>query len=110
MKMTTLSEKDLAALPCLHQGNNYRVHLQTQSQFGSPVIIKSLRPDAGGKSAPRLTNEHHHTASLDLQGIRASRENFLIDGYPALALDYIEGETHKRPMSNNDNPCQKILQ
>jgi PAS domain S-box-containing protein len=93
MKITTLSEQDLVTLPCLHQGNNYRVHLLTQSQFGSPVIIKSLRPDAGGKSAPRLANEHQQTANLDLQGIRASRENFLINGYPALALDYIVGET-----------------
>jgi PAS domain S-box-containing protein len=93
MKMTNLSEKELTALACLHEGDNYRVHLQTESIFGPPVIIKSLRPDAGEKPAQRLENEHRQTVNLQLQGIRASRDQLLVDGQPALALDYIEGET-----------------
>ncbi|MET0071437.1 MAG: AAA family ATPase [Candidatus Thiodiazotropha sp.] len=93
MKMVELSKRGLAALPCLHEGNHYRLHLQAKSVFGRPVIIKSMRSDAGEKSAARLGNEYHQTADLPLQGIRQPQSQLTIDGRPALVLDYVEGET-----------------
>ncbi|MES9946039.1 MAG: AAA family ATPase [Candidatus Thiodiazotropha sp.] len=93
MKMAEILERELAALPCIHEGNNFRLHLQAKSAFGQPVVIKSLRPEAGEKTAERLDNEYRKTVDLQLQGIRHPRGQLLVAGRPALALDYVKGDT-----------------
>ncbi|MES9971064.1 MAG: AAA family ATPase [Candidatus Thiodiazotropha sp.] len=93
MRIATLSERELAALPCIHEGNCFRLHLQAKSTFGQPVIIKSLRTDAGEKAVKRLENEYRQTVDLHFEGIRRPRSQLLVAGRHALALDYVNGET-----------------
>jgi PAS domain S-box-containing protein len=93
MKIDEMKEKNLALLPCIHEGRNYRLHLQQESAYGGPVVIKSLRLSAGEQSAGRMANEFSQTADLDLPGVRRARGRLLIQGRPALVLDYVEGET-----------------
>ena len=108
MKMVKLTEQELMTLPCLHEGRHYRLHLQMESAYGKPVVIKSLRSDAGERQAERLANEYQQTTQLQLTGIRHSSGRMLVDGRSALALEYIAGatmeETHVRqrqPLAEN---------
>jgi PAS domain S-box-containing protein len=100
MKPVELSPQQLAALPCLHEGRNFRLHLQTDSETKHSLLIKSLNAEAGQQSAQRLINEYRQTADLDLTGVRHPHAQLLIEGRPALALEYAEGttlsETHIR--------------
>jgi PAS domain S-box-containing protein len=93
MKRADITERELDLLPCLHEGNNYRLHLQANNPIVGPVIIKSLRHDAGENAVARLTNEYRQTTNLHLQGIRKPHDQLLVGGHLALVLDYIEGET-----------------
>jgi PAS domain S-box-containing protein len=93
MKMNKLTQQDLARLHCLHEGRHYTLYLQVQSAFDRPVVIKSLRADAGEKSAARLANEFSQTADLQLSGIRRPHSQLLVSGRTALALNYVEGKT-----------------
>ncbi|MES9990824.1 MAG: AAA family ATPase [Candidatus Thiodiazotropha sp.] len=93
MKMADISVQELAALPCLYEGNHFCLHLETKSVFDRPVVIKSLLRDTDKKFAARLGNEYQQTVNLPLQGIRQPRSQIMIGGRPALVLDYIEGET-----------------
>ena len=93
MKMIEMKERELAVLPCIHEGANYRLYLQKKSAHGRPVVIKTLRAIAGERPTERLINEYHRTTELDLAGVRKARYRLLAGGRPALALDYFEGET-----------------
>ncbi len=110
MKTADLSERELVRLPCIHEGNNYRLHLQTESPFGQPVIIKSLLADAGEKAAKRLENEYRQTVDLHLQGVRHPRSQLQVAGRPALALDYVNGETLTESYVNLRKPFMENLQ
>jgi PAS domain S-box-containing protein len=93
MDKAKLRERDLAALHCIYEGRDYRLHLQMESAFGGPVVIKSLRSSAGERSAERLANEYARTAEFRLPGVRRARGRLLVGERIALALDYVEGET-----------------
>ncbi len=93
MKTGGLTEQELATLPCIHEGRNCLLYLQTDSGFGKPIVIKIPRHDASPQLASRLANEHHLTAGLELSGVRRSCARLTIGGRPALALEYVEGDT-----------------
>ncbi|NJD06973.1 MAG: PAS domain S-box protein [Methylococcaceae bacterium] len=103
MTMPDLTRQILATLPCIHAGPDYRLYLQTASAYGKPVVIKTpLHEVAGARQTRRLSNEYRLTSGLSLPGVRRASDQLLIDGRPAVVLDYIEGETlqeafvHKR--------------
>jgi PAS domain S-box-containing protein len=93
MKMDRVTEQQLLALPVIHEGDNFRLHLLQQNPFGRPVVIKSLQSHAGERSTVRLANEYHQTVNLQVQGIRQPRSQLLVNERPALALDFVEGTT-----------------
>jgi PAS domain S-box-containing protein len=108
MKLAELAQRDLSALPAIHEGHNYSLHLQSGGAEGRSLVIKSLRVDAAEGSAERLENEYLQTARLELPGIRRARSRLLAGGRPALALDYVEAATlteshvvHRRPLDEN---------
>jgi PAS domain S-box-containing protein len=108
MKLAKMKERELAALPCLHEGRDYSLHLQAESASGRPLVIKSLRIHAGERPAERLANEYHQTCDLLLPGVRRARSRLLVGGCLALALDYVTGTTleeshvrHRRPLKEN---------
>ncbi len=88
-----LKSSELLALPLLYEGRDYQLHLQTDSDYGRPVVIKSLKTETGDHAPERLANEYRQTSDLQLVGVRSARGKMMIDGRSALVLDYVEGKT-----------------
>lgn len=93
MKTLELSKQLLATLPCIYEGPNYRHYLQADSSWDKPVVIKTLLQDASAQQTKRLANEYLLTSGLQLPGVRRASAHLLIEGRPALALEYFEGMT-----------------
>lgn len=93
MKIDEIHDSELAALPCIHEGRNYKLHLIKESDLGNPVVIKSLQSSAGENMQERLINEYKQTKDAQLPGVRCARKQIVVGGRPATVLDYIEGET-----------------
>jgi PAS domain S-box-containing protein len=93
MKVRELTQQDMAALPCLHEGSNFRLHLQPGGDNKPSLLIKSLTDDAVELSTMRLVNEYRQTVNLHLAGVRRPHDQLLVEGQPALALEYVDGMT-----------------
>jgi PAS domain S-box-containing protein len=93
MKIANLKMRDLARLPCLHVGLNCRLYLLAESTYHHPVVIKVLQAHVGMPPNKRLENEYHQTVHLQLPGVRRARRQLVIEGHPALVLDYVAGTT-----------------
>jgi PAS domain S-box-containing protein len=93
MSTVELNGNDLAALTCIHEGRNYRLHLQMESSYDRPVVIKSLLSAASKQMEGRLLNEYQQTKNLKLHGIRCAVGTLVVGGRPAIALDYVDATT-----------------
>ncbi|HEX5392235.1 MAG TPA: PocR ligand-binding domain-containing protein [Rhodocyclaceae bacterium] len=103
--------KDLAALPCLHEGEHARLFLQTDSAYGVPVVIKTLRADAATPFlAERLAHEYRITAGARIPGLRHACAKLDVGGRPALVLEYFEGDTLLNACVRQRLPLVEILE
>lgn len=93
MKTLELTKQQLNTLPCIHEGRNYRHYLQADSPYDKPVVIKTLLHDASVQQTTRLANEYRLTSGLRLPNVRRAYAQLLIEGQPALVLEYFEGKT-----------------
>jgi hypothetical protein len=104
MKTHELTQRDLSALPCLHEGRYFTLYLQAKSASGRPVVIKSVRADAGENPAKRLANEFHLTANLRISGVRRPRNQFWSVDTLQFPWIILKVKHCRRPMSGNANP------
>jgi PAS domain S-box-containing protein len=89
-----LSNRELAALPCIYEGANSIIYRRDTNEYGRPVIIKlSKHLYPAPRQIVQFANEYALTRDLDLPGIRKAYETVTIDDRTALILDYIDGET-----------------
>lgn len=94
MKSGILTEAALAKLPCIYADRDCSIYRLADGVYGKPVVIKKpLSASVAREWAGRLANEYRITAGLQLSGVRRPCAELSIDGCPALALEYFEGET-----------------
>lgn len=89
-----LTIQDLTALRCIYESSNSLIYLQDTNSYGQPVVIKLLKPNsAAPREIDRFANEYNLTKSLSIPGIRCAYDSIIVDGRPALILEYVEGKT-----------------
>ncbi|PTY05702.1 hypothetical protein DB347_15160 [Opitutaceae bacterium EW11] len=94
MKTRKLTPQALASLPCIHEGRTYVLHLERESAFDRPVVVKALRPGDGSPlHAKRLANEYALSAGIDSPRIRRALAEIRVGEHPALVLEYREEAT-----------------
>jgi diguanylate cyclase (GGDEF)-like protein/PAS domain S-box-containing protein len=94
MKSKYFTKHELAALPCIHDGVDFRMLLQADSTWGKSVAIKLPQTDTlTPELAEKIAREYRLTTDLQLPCVRSALAQLTIEGRPALALEYIEGKT-----------------
>lgn len=89
-----ITKKELASLPCIHEGSHDLIYRWDTGSYGEPVVIKLLKHMyAEPREIIRFANEYNVTKDLAIRGVRRACDNITIDGMPALILEYVEGET-----------------
>ncbi|MFH0781659.1 MAG: PocR ligand-binding domain-containing protein [Pseudomonadota bacterium] len=106
----TITKKDIAALPCIHEGPTASIYLQEKTASGKPAVVKILRHDSTvHRAGERLANEYAVTSDLHIQGIRSASDSIDIDGIPALIMEYVAGETLGKVFVEERRPLAEIL-
>jgi len=93
-KTMEITKKELAALPCIHEGSHISIYRWDAGGNGKPVVIKLLKHMyAEPREIIRFANEYNVTKDCAIRGVRRACDSITIDGMPALILEYVEGET-----------------
>lgn len=93
-KTMGITKKELASIPCIHEGSRHLIYRWDAGGYGKPVVIKLLKHMyAEPRETIRFANEYNVTKDLAICGVRRACDNSTIDGMPALILEYVEGET-----------------
>lgn len=101
---------NLSSLPRVHNGARSTIYLWRDSNYKRPVVIKTPRnPAPAAQETHRLTNEFTLTRDLDIFGVRRALDRVVIDGRPALMLDYIAGKSLREHLTDNPMPLIEVL-
>ncbi|RPH38660.1 MAG: hypothetical protein EHM86_09265, partial [Desulfobulbaceae bacterium] len=105
-----LTKKDIASLVCIHEDRAVSIYLWQDSPYGIPVVVKTLRQGSfSAHEVQRLANEYAILQDLHIPGIRRVYERLILDGQPALVMEYIPGETLKKAFVEERRPLVENL-
>ena len=105
-----LTKKDIVSLPCIHEDRAVSIYLWQDSPYGQPAVIKTLRHGSfSAHEAQRLANEYAAIKDLHIPGVRRAYESLIIDGQPALILEYVSGETLRKAFVEERRPLIETL-
>ncbi len=95
----------------IHAGSTFTLELRTFSEVTGSVVLKyptSLLPEP--KVLNRLEREFEIGSSLNLPLVRRVYKRYELNGWPAVALEYIHGESFKSYFNKpNNRSLQKVL-
>ncbi len=86
----------------IFEGENSTVYYQEQSNWGVPVIIKTIKDDqASQEQIQAFYNEYAITQKLNIAGVRRVLSRTKHEGRAALIMEYIAGQSLKTLLSSH---------
>ncbi len=81
----------------IHESSNSRIYHQPDSEFGRPVVIKTLNTSfPTPQQLVRYNNEYELTKDLAIDGVRQAIAQIRLEDKPALVLEYFAGQNLKQ--------------
>ncbi len=98
-------------LTLIYESNTSLIYHQSDGEYGVPVALKVLRADSPTPlQLVCFSNEFDLTRNLPVEGARRSIARTMVEGKPALVMEYFGGQTLKRAFVQQRQSLVDFLQ